>query len=308
MKKLRAGPIIGGAARRVVNPVHLWHATRLQFAHWRNGKAKEDARLKLYSEILPGDFLHFGFFENPDRRPEDISLAEVSAAQARYAELVLEQVVDRTSPVLDIGCGMGGLCRMLRDRGFEPAALTPDRNQIHHIQNTYPEIPAIHSKVEKLTVDEHRGRYGTIITSESLQYLRLERALPVLEAILKKGGRWVACDAFNLLDPDAKGGQHWETFVSRIQSSGWRITTDRDITANVLPTLRYVHMWASRAAIPLMQFCFSKLRQRQPGLHYLLADVLKLAEDTADENLAAVDPELFRKEKKYALLTLERSN
>jgi len=48
--------------------------------------------------------------------------------------LILDLVRGVDSPVLDVGCGMGGLCRMLKARGHAPIALTPDRLQAAHVK------------------------------------------------------------------------------------------------------------------------------------------------------------------------------
>jgi hypothetical protein len=52
--------------------------------------------------MIPSDFLHYGYFDDPLRRPEDISLGEVTRAQARYSELLLDLAGDPSLPVLDV--------------------------------------------------------------------------------------------------------------------------------------------------------------------------------------------------------------
>lgn len=198
-RKLKAGAVARSIAGRVLHPGHLIHAVKLQRARKKNKRAYDDAQLATLARILPGGFLHYGYFDDPDRAPEEISLNDLARAQKRYAELLIELADDKSSPVLDVGCGMGAMAGMLLERGFAPVALTPDRLQAEHVRRTYRDVPLIQSKFEDLPdPEEHAGRYGTVFTSESLQYLKLDRALPLMEKILKPRGRWIACDYFRI--------------------------------------------------------------------------------------------------------------
>jgi 2-polyprenyl-3-methyl-5-hydroxy-6-metoxy-1,4-benzoquinol methylase len=306
-RKARGGAIAKALLGRVVNPKHVTRAIKLHWTRRSHRHTFDDAQLALYARILPSDFLHFGYFDDPQRQPEDISLAEVSRAQNRYAELLLEQAGNPADPVLDVGCGMGGLCRMLAARGYSPVALTPDRLQVTHITATLPEVPVIRTKLEELKVEEHAGKYGTIITAESLQYLKLPKALPVLSAVLKPGGRWVACDYFHSQPSADRACHFWDDFPIELAGAGWRISYQRDITAHVLPMLAYIHMWATRFGIPLMQFAFLRLRRKQPAIHHMLGGVLDLLEEMASSNIELIDPVHFAATTKYMLLVMERA-
>ena len=52
----------------------------------------------------------------------------------KYVELIVEQILDKKNNVLDVGCGMGGLSKILYDRGMKVHSLTPDDN--HILRNT----------------------------------------------------------------------------------------------------------------------------------------------------------------------------
>jgi 2-polyprenyl-3-methyl-5-hydroxy-6-metoxy-1,4-benzoquinol methylase len=305
-QKLKWTAFAGSFLGRVLHPGHLWRAVRLQRGRKAHRHTYDDAQLALYSQILPSDFLHYGYFDDPTRRPEEISLSDVTRAQTRYAELLLELVGDPAAPVLDVGCGMGGLCRMLKARGFAPTALTPDRLQVSHVKATLPDVPVIRCKFEDLPPEDHRGEYGTIITSESLQYLKLPRALPVLQTILRPGGKWIGCDYFHSGPSDDRSCHVWDDFVKQATDAGWRITFQREITPHVLPTLAFIHMWATRFGIPLMQFAFLRLRRKQPAVHHLAGGVLELLEKLAAQNIRLIDPVQFAAGKKYVLFALER--
>ena len=72
----------------------------------------------------------------------------------------------------------------------------PDAGSIQaaHIAQSQPSVPVVRCEFEKLVMPDHRGKYAVAITSESLQYLKLDIALPVMAEILQPGGKWVASD------------------------------------------------------------------------------------------------------------------
>jgi SAM-dependent methyltransferase len=308
LTKLKAGTVARSVAKRFLHPAHFVRAVKAQRGRRKQPRWANDPQLALMAEILPGGFLHYGYFDDPDRPAAEISLAEFGRAQDRYAELLVALAEDRQAPVLDVGCGMGGLSRMLRDNGFSPTALTPDGYQAAHIAKAHPDIPVIHSKFENLPDPEkHENGYGTVFTSESLQYLKLPKALPLMSRILRSGGVWIACDMFRTGESRGKGGHNWSDFTSQLSEHGWEISYERDITAHVMPTLRLITMYGRNVGVPLMEFAVSKLRRKQPGLHYLLEDVLGMLTQVVNHNLTEVDPDDFVAHKKYVLLAMRRS-
>jgi cyclopropane fatty-acyl-phospholipid synthase-like methyltransferase len=306
-RKLKWTTVAGGVAKRALNPKQVVTAVKLQMKRKAHRHVYDDAQLALYAKVLPTEFLHFGFFDKPDLKPEDTALSDVVRAQNRYAELVLEQAGDPAHPVLDIGCGMGGLCRMLLAKNYTPTALTPDRLQVAHVQATLPGIKVIRGKLEDLKTAGMEHTFGTLITAESLQYLKLAKALPVLSTLIRPGGRWVACDFFHSHPSEDRACHVWDDFVSKLTESGWKLAYQRDITPHVLPTLAYIHMWATRFGIPLMDFAFLRLRRKQPALHHMLAGALEQLTDLAQKNIDVIDPHQFAAGKKYMLLAMERA-
>ena len=306
-RRLKWTDFAGSLLGRAINPVQWVRAINLHRSRKAHRHAFDDAQLALYAKFLPSDFLHYGYFDDPTLKPEDMSLSDVARGQARYAELLLELAGNAADPVLDVGCGMGGLCRMLRDREFKPVALTPDRLQAAHVGATLPGVPVIRCKFEALPPEAHRHAFGTVFTSESLQYLKLAQALPIMAAVLRPGGRWVVCDYFHTRPSNDRSCHGWDEFTAEVAAAGWRITSQRDITPHVLPMLAYVHMWATRFGVPLMRFAFLRLRRKQPAVHHLAGGALELVEQLAATNIALIDPAQFARSKRYMLCTLERA-
>jgi SAM-dependent methyltransferase len=308
MAKVRILTFLKPVLQRVVNPAALWQAASLQLRRPSDRDRLDDAQLQFYAKVLPGDFLHYGYFEDVDRQPGDITLNDIVRAQNVYAELLIARAnEDRSAPVLDVGCGMGGLVRMLLAAGFAPVAVSPARGQIEHVKRTYPDVPTYCCKFEDLDADAHAGRYSTVFTSESLQYLRLGRALPMMQRVLRPGGTWVACDFFNRdSGQPSRRLPAWPDFQQLVADAGWTITFQRDITAHVLPTLRYIHMWATRFGTPLVEFVLLKLQRKQPGLHHLVGGLIEVLEQVIAENVQTISPTEFERNKQYMLFTLRR--
>ncbi len=271
-----------------------------------NHKAVYDAQLKLYSQILPGGFLNYGYHEDTSLSPEKMSLDAIQRAQTHYGERLVDLVGDATGPVLDAGCGMGGLVQLLLQRGFAPTALTPNRAQIHHMRTTFPSVPLIEGRLEQIPLDTYRGHFQTVITSESFQYMNLQTAPGIIDKILRPSGRWILCDYFRIGPTPRPSGHAWSDFTGELDRQGWRIVSAQDITPNVLPTIAYVSMWGQRLAVPLAGFVSDRLERKHPAVHFLFQDLLADLHKYLQEHLEMSDPAAFSRGKKYMQLVMER--
>ena len=301
MPKISTAGVTGGLLKRALSVRNLRGARRASRRQKFVPRVRDDAQLKLYGELVPGGFLHYGFFDDPQTPAREISLADVSRAQLRYAQEVLESLTPDDGPVLDVGCGMGGLSRILSERGLNPVALSPDCNQIAHIQTTLPAVETLQMRFEDLDGKAHAGRYGALITAESLQYLEMDKALPLIRQILKPGGRWIACDYFRTGDK-ASESETWDGFAACLNQHGFEVYERRDITANVLPTLAYLHLWGAEIARPIIRFGIAKIKRKQPGLHHLLQETLEVFNKRIDHHLDLVDPATFAANFQYLLI------
>ncbi|TND07561.1 MAG: type 11 methyltransferase [Bacteroidetes bacterium] len=291
--------------KRFINPVHLWRVIRLQRNRKKVKRVYDDAQLKLYHQLLPGDYLHYGYFDDPSVHPLDMTINMIYKAQDRYAEKIAELVTDTQRPILDIGCGMGGLLGLMNKRGLHATGLTPDVNQARHIRTKYPNT-LIESRFEDLDGTKYEKHFGTVITSESLQYLETEIALPLIDRILVSGGKWLACDYFRTGTEGEKSGHNWKLFAEALEKHRFRITWQEDITPNILPTIAYVHHWAANIGVPVKNFALEKLKVKSPGIHYALEEAIPLIEEKIKKNIDTVDPAIFAANKRYVLMVIER--
>ena len=64
-------------------------------------------------------------------------------------------------------------------------------HQIAYIEQKYPTLELIRGRFEDIDVEANAGRFGTIINSESFQYVNLEKAAQLVTKLLAPGGRWL---------------------------------------------------------------------------------------------------------------------
>jgi cyclopropane fatty-acyl-phospholipid synthase-like methyltransferase len=293
-----------GIAKQLLNPATWIRAYKFHKKNSKFDKSQYDLELYLYSKILKNDMLHYGYFDNPEVEADTISIRQLEDAQVRYAENIIDQIVNREDAVLDVGCGMGGLAKMMLDREIDVEVLTPNANQIEHIAQKYPSIPRNKCKFEKY---EGGKQFGTVINSESLQYIKLEDAFEKLDSILKPGGRWIIVDYFRKDESGiSKSGHTEKDFKEAIAKNNWKIVYEQDITPNVLPTLRFAMQFVDRIFMPVAHFTGEKLRYKKAWLYSLLEDQREKINKKIEKERASIDPEKFAREKKYAMYVLEK--
>lgn len=293
---------------KILWPPNLWKAYKA--AKNRKGRSRvlEDPQLKLYDKILKTDFLHYGYFDDKTRKASQITFDDIRQAQIRYAELIIEQLTNKNEPVLDIGCGMGGLIGMLLNDGIETVGVTPDKHQVNYISQKYKEAKLIQCKFQKMPIEDFVDYFGTVIHSESLQYMGIDKAINNVLAILKPTGRWIVVDYFRTGKAVEKSGHYWDVFLEKLKKYNLKIVYSQDITENIKPTLEFIYMWANEIGKPVFEFLTGKLEKKHPGKHYLLSGTIEDLTKKLDKNLDTVNPEIFAKDKKYMLLSIERES
>lgn len=287
-----------------LNPIEWFKAYKFHKANAKFDKSQYDLELFLYSRILKNNMLHYGYFEDPDIQPEDISLKMVEDAQENYANKIIDQIKDNDNLILDVGCGMGGLAQMIHDKGLEVEVLTPNKNQIEYINHNQPYLTSHNCRFEDYKGDT---QVGTVINSESLQYIPLPDAFTILDKILLPDGRWIIVDYFRTNDQGINKSSHLlSDFHQHIEERNWKIVYEEDITANALPTLKFANMYLERFLMPVKHFAYEKLRFKKAWLYYLTERFRGSVEKKIIKEQASIDPTKFANEKKYILFVLEK--
>lgn len=305
---MKAKTILKNFFIKIINPKTLFIIIRIQ-----KNKKKEKNRiyinnaLKLYSKMSPGEFLHFPYFANPHILPEDISFSDIKDAGINYSNLLINHIIDKESPVLDVGCGMGELCNLLLARGYKPIGINPDRYQYSYIKKNYPDIEIINSKLEDMEYEKFKDYFGTVVTAESLQYLKLDKAFPIIGHILKPRGHWIVCDYFKKKEKITVKGQHyWDLFVNKIEKTGWKIVSQQDITQNILPFIGFCHLLTRRGLFPLLDYLIDNFKKKKPGIYFLLEDSINALRENIVKSSKQIEPEIFSQERKYMLLVMKK--
>ncbi|KAA3609982.1 MAG: methyltransferase domain-containing protein [Calditrichaeota bacterium] len=299
-------PMLKSFIKKLLWPPHLWKAFTAKKRRKKVARSAEDPQLKLYDKILNTGFLHYGYFDDPKKSAGDISLNDIRHAQIRYAELILDQISNIKDDILDVGCGMGGLIGLLLEKNIPTTGVTPDRVQVNYISEKYPQATLIHAKFQKMPVSEYEQFFSTIVHSESLQYMGLNKAIEKVLTLLKPGGRWIVVDYFRTDEAHEKSGHYWNDFVQKLEDNNLEIVYKQDITANIRPTLDYIYMWGNEIGKPIFEFIVAKLERKHPGKHYLLEETIAALDHKIEDNLDIVNPDIFTKDKNYILVSIER--
>lgn len=287
------------------NPAAWIKARRFHKQNAAFDKSSYDLELHLYSKILNNNMLHWGYFDNPQIEAIDISLKQFQAAQLRYATNLLDQIADSDKAVLDVGCGMGGLAEIMMEKSIPVEVLTPNKNQISYIALKHPQLSYHHCKFEDL---ETENKYGTIINSESLQYIKLEAAFQKAEKIVLPKARWIITDYFRTQsEADNKGSHLLNEFKAQAEKYAWKIVLEEDITAHVLPTIAYVNLYIERFLLPLRHYAYEKLRYKKAWLYYLSENLRRHIDAKISKERRSVDPALFVTQKRYMFFVLEKN-
>lgn len=304
--RLTSTRIIGEILIRTFLPHHVVRRIGRRRLRDRLPAGVKNAQLDLYSQVLQGDFLHYGYFDDTGVSPERISFHDMQHAQSRYALEILKLIDVPGAPVLDVGCGRGGMLSLLEGAGFDATGLTPDALEVEYVHRAHRGVPILHCRFEDFPSDDYKGAFGTIIHAESIQYTNPAGVIPVVQQILAPGGTWLVADYFRTQPGGERSGWQWEDFRKRLDSGGFRIVHSRDITAHVLPTLGFAHLLATRLGLPLFNYTQGKVRSKSPGVHYVLENIFEGARRSLKRSLEILDPVEFARRKRYMLMSIGR--
>jgi MPBQ/MSBQ methyltransferase len=285
------------ALRRLFNvPALLAHVDKVQKARV---DGSTDPELDLYTQIFRNDFLHAGYFDPIPASPDEISFASLKEATEAYARLL----VARVSPgqrVLDLGCGTGGLLAMLKAAGAEPTGLTPNPGHAEYIRASQPGMQVIVGGFEAIDMQKYRHAFDVVICSESFHNVPLEAGVRNVREVLKPGGKWVIIDYYRTRIPAYnRSGHPLQAFRDAVAKAGFRQTEEIDVTDNTTPGLGFMHAWASRVALPTVDYAAGKWLSKHPVVDYLFGEDFR--ERRKRVRLDALDPVVFARDKRYLL-------
>lgn len=177
----------------------------------------EDGILEFYW----GEHIHLGHYGNPPRRKDFIK-----AKEDFVHEMVKWGGLDKLPPgtkVLDVGCGIGGSCRILaRDYGFEVTGITISPKQVERARQLTPEGLNVKFMVDNaLCLSFPDNTFDVVWSIEAGPHMpdKAKYAQEMMR-VLKPGGILVVAD-WNQRDDRQKPLNFWERLIMRQLLDQW---------------------------------------------------------------------------------------
>jgi len=224
--------------------------------------------LVLAQQLLGVDDLHYGLWD--DDLP--LTFSNLAEAQQRYTNLILEALPSpegREVRVIDIGCGTGHLLTQLLACGYCADGLVPAPKLAEQVRKRLAEqarqtgkrTRLFETTFEQFPVEDYAGYYDAALFSESFQYIPMSASLPILEHIVRPGGRVVICDFFQTEqsgdggpgDRSFGGGHRMKAFYAELARYPFSLLQDVDITHQVSPNIRLLDEMLMHKLLPAGQ-------------------------------------------------------
>ena len=271
-----------------------------------------DHVLKLYSETIRSDYLHYGFWGEPNSvEIESITLQEIKNAQDRYIEHLVSFIPNEVNSILDVGCGIGGNAEYLINQGYVVETLSPDDFQKSTIAEKFNnQMTFHHCKFEKFQSEK---QYDLILESESACYIRINKGFEKAQDTLRAGGYLLASDYFVHFRDDSKNlhlrsSHDMEKYLSSAKAHGFELIREYDQTDNTMPTLDYGKYFIERFINPTIEYSVHSAKKNYPKTAALIGRLVAPRLEAKKNQLDLLDSSLFRKYRKYMIYLFQKQN
>ena len=271
-----------------------------------------DHVLKLYSETIRSDYLHYGFWGEPNSvEIESITLQEIKNAQDRYIEHLASFIPNEVNSILDVGCGIGGNAEYLINQGYVVETLSPDDFQKSTIAEKFNnQMTFHHCKFEKFQSEK---QYDLILESESACYIRINKGFEKAQETLRAGGYLLASDYFVHFRDDSKNlhlrsSHDMEKYLSSAKAHGFELIREYDQTDNTMPTLDYGKYFIERFINPTIEYSVHSAKKHYPKTSALIGRLVAPKLEAKKNQLDLLDSTLFRKYRKYMIYLFQKQN
>jgi len=271
-----------------------------------------DHVLKLYSDTIRSDYLHYGFWGEPNSvEIESITLQDIKNAQNRYIEHLASFIPNEVNSILDVGCGIGGNAEYLINQGYVVETLSPDDFQKSTIAEKFNnQITFHHCKFEKFQPEK---QYDLILESESACYIRINKGFEKAQETLRAGGYLLASDYFVHYWDDSKNlhlrsSHDMEKYLSSAKAHGFELIREYDQTDNTMPTLDYGKYFIERFINPTIEYSVHSAKKNYPKTAALIGRLVAPKLETKKKQLDLLDSTLFRKYRKYMIYLFQKKN
>ncbi len=165
------------------------------------------------------DHLHWGLWRDVPKEPR-----RFAEARQAYADELVSWISTERSRVLDVGCGLGGVAKMLADRGHRVTALTPRAD--HHQRLVAHPVNGLEPRLARFEELEG-GTFDLILFGESFNFFAhdVPGTLARVASLLAPGGQLLVAELFAPATSVA------------LERAGWSTVRTHDVTDEVAFTV-----------------------------------------------------------------------
>lgn len=188
------------------------------------------------------DHLHWGLWRDVPKEPR-----RFAEAQQAYADELVSWVPSEGARVLDVGCGLGGIAKILADRGHQVTALTPRAD--HHERLVAHPTERLDLRLGRFEqVDD--GPFDVILFGESFNFFAADvpATLDRCASLLSPRGQVLIAE---LLAPETEAA---------LARSPFTIANERDVTEDVAFTVDALQALFERYVRPYRDLQAAALR------------------------------------------------
>ena len=271
-----------------------------------------DNVLKLYSETIRSEFLHYGYWNNPKSIDYNkITLNEIKIAQIKYIENLSSYIPNNVKTILDVGCGIGGNTKFLINKGYNVEALSPDDYQKSILNKTFNgKITFHHTKFEEYT---SQNKYDLVLESESACYIKIDKGFKKAREILNHEGYLLVSDYFvyfrdDTKNPHLKSSHDLNKYLSCAKKYGFKLIKEYDQTENTMPTLDYAKYFVERFINPSFEYGVYSANKNFPKFSMIFKKFIGPKFNKKREQLKLINSSEFRKYRKYMIFLFQKEN
>ena len=223
----------------------------------------------LISQLLNGKgYLHYGYWKNGIA--DEKTLCRMVDAQQAYFDQLAATIPPGIQSILDVGSGTGSNAAGLLQMGYAVDCVcpSPKLNQMAR-----QKLPASTRIFESRFEDLDPGKdYDLMIFSESFHYLD---AATALRKVCERAKRNVIVfDYFPRMDSAAEvrvSHAQFRKLVATSFADRLRIVSDRDVTAEIVPTFQVLDEFKNQYARPFVTRTLDDFRVNHPVYSFLLS-------------------------------------
>jgi 2-polyprenyl-3-methyl-5-hydroxy-6-metoxy-1,4-benzoquinol methylase len=257
--------------------------------------------------LLKLEHLHYGYFKDG----LEANVSNLKKAQENYEELLISNIPEGTKSILDVGCGAGQTALNLTLKGYSVDCVSPNQRLTNYARKlTGDKVRYYQCRLQDLKSDE---KYDLILFSESLQYIPVDKGIPIALQFLRPKGYIMVSDFFRN-DPEFKsklgGGHRYDKWLKWRATFPIKTIIEKDITAETSPTVDIFNQFTQVVIKPSWESLWTLGEDRFPLIIKIAKRLYrkKLYEMEQKHFTGQRSGENFRNYKKYMFYLFQAEN